>query len=121
MHERIGDLRTLLGDYGGALAGYESAAALREPVALAAIEHKIGGVHHRRGEWERAEALPGGSRRGARRAAGLRARIQADLGLTLDHAGRPERAATPRARPSCLQKLRPTVAPRRKRTTCSAC
>jgi len=95
VHERIGDLRTLLGDYGGALAGYESAAALCEPTALAAIEHKIGGVHHRRGEWERAEArfiaaldaAPGEQ-------LGLRARIQADLGLTLHHAGRPEPAAT---------------------------
>ena len=95
VHERIGDLRTLLGDYGGALAAYESAAALCEPGALAAIEHKIGGVHQRRGEWERAEArflaaleaAPGGE-------PGLRARIQADLSLTFHHAGRPERAAT---------------------------
>ena len=31
VHERIGDLRTLLGDYGGALVGYETAAALCEP------------------------------------------------------------------------------------------
>jgi DNA-binding SARP family transcriptional activator/predicted ATPase len=95
VQERIGDLRTLLGDYGGALASYESAAAQCEPVALAAIEHKLGGVHHRRGEWERAEArflaaldAASGDERG------LRARIQADLGLTLDHAGKPERAAT---------------------------
>jgi DNA-binding SARP family transcriptional activator len=95
VHERIGDLRTLLGDYGGALAAYESAAALCGPTALAAIEHKIGGVHHRRGDWERAEArflaaleaAPAEQR-------GLRARIQADLGLTSLHAGRPERAAT---------------------------
>ena len=95
VHERIGDLRTLLGDYGGALAGYESAAALCEPAALAAIEHKIGGVHQRRGEWERAEArflaaleaAPGEER-------GLRARIQADLGLTFHHSGQPERAKT---------------------------
>jgi DNA-binding SARP family transcriptional activator/predicted ATPase len=93
VHERIGDLRTLLGDYGGALAGYESAAALCESAALAAIEHKIGGVHQRRGEWDRAEArflaaldaAPDEER-------GLRARIQADLGLTFHHAGQPERA-----------------------------
>ena len=95
LHERIGDLRTLLGDYGGALASYESAAAQSEPSALAAIEHKLGDVHHRRGEWERAEArflaaldaAPAEER-------GLRARIQADLALTLHHAGRPERATT---------------------------
>ena len=95
LHERIGDLRTLLGDYGGALASYESAAAQSEPSALATIEHKLGDVHHRRGEWERAEArflaaldaAPAEER-------GLRARIQADLALTLHHAGRPERATT---------------------------
>jgi DNA-binding SARP family transcriptional activator/predicted ATPase len=100
LHERIGDLRTLLGDYGGALASYESAAAQREPPALAAIEHKLGDVHHRRGEWERAETRF----RAALDAApveeqGLRARIQADLALTLHHAGRPE-SATALARES---------------------
>jgi tetratricopeptide (TPR) repeat protein len=91
LHERIGDIRTLIGDYGGALASYESAAARCEPPALAAIEHKLGDVYHRRGEWEQAEphflaALD------AAPADGLRARIQADLALTLHHAGRPERA-----------------------------
>jgi DNA-binding SARP family transcriptional activator/predicted ATPase len=93
LHERIGDLRTLLGDYNSALASYESAAALCESSALARVEHKLGDVHHRRGEWERAEtrflaaleAAPAKER-------GLRARIQADLALTLHHAGRPERA-----------------------------
>ena len=55
LHQRIGDLRTLLGDYGGALTSYESAAAQSELSALAAIEHKSGDVHRRRGEWERAE------------------------------------------------------------------
>jgi DNA-binding SARP family transcriptional activator/predicted ATPase len=93
LHERIGDIRTLVGDYGGALASYESAAAQCEPPALAAIEHKLGDVHHRRGEWEQAEgrflaALD------AAPAEGLRARIQADLALTLHHAGRLERATT---------------------------
>jgi tetratricopeptide (TPR) repeat protein len=94
LHERIGDLRTLVGDYGGALASYESAAAHSEAEALAEIEHKLGNVHQRRGEWERAEgrlaaaldAAPAGARR-------LRARIQADLSLTLHHAGRSDRAA----------------------------
>jgi DNA-binding SARP family transcriptional activator len=93
VHERIGDLRTLLGDYGGALVGYESAAALCEPAALAAIEHKIGGVHQRRGEWERAEARFLAALDAApAEEQGLRARIQADLSLTLHHAGRSEQA-----------------------------
>lgn len=93
LHERIGDLRTLRGDYGGALASFESATAHAAPDALAAIEHKMGEVHHRRGEWERAEArfsaaldaTPAEER-------ALRARIKSDLGLTLHHAGDPEGA-----------------------------
>jgi predicted ATPase len=95
LHERIGDMRTLLGDYGGALASYESAAAQSEPAARAVIEHKLGDVHHRRGEWERAEArylaaldaVHGDEQ-------GLHARIQADLALTLHYAGRSESATT---------------------------
>ena len=93
VHERIGDLRTLLGDYAGALASLETAAAYCAPGARAGIEHKVGNVHHRRGEWERAEtcfvgalaAVPDDER-------GLRARIHADLSLTLHRAGRSEEA-----------------------------
>jgi len=93
LHERIGDLRTLLGDYGGALVSYETAAAYCEPDALAAIEHKVGNVHHRRGEWERAEACFNDAlQTAAMQQDGLRARIQADLGLTLHLAGRSQDA-----------------------------
>jgi tetratricopeptide (TPR) repeat protein len=93
LHERIGDLRTLVGDYAGALSSYERAAAESMAAELARIEHKLGGVHERRGEWERAEA-----RFAVALEAlgddddGLRARILADLSLTLHHAGRPQRA-----------------------------
>src|SRR6266540_1957892 len=41
LHERIGDLRTLVGDYAGALASYESAAAECEGGDLAVLEHKL--------------------------------------------------------------------------------
>jgi tetratricopeptide (TPR) repeat protein len=94
LHERIGDLRTLAGDYVGALSSYEAAAAESEPAALPRVEHKLGGVYQRRGDWERAqtrfamalEAL------GADGDAGLRSRILADLSLTLHHAGRSQTA-----------------------------
>ncbi len=92
LHERIGDLRTTLGDYGAALAAYEAAASFSEaPSVLAVIEHKLGNLHQRRGEWDRAEmhlvaALDAATDEG------LRARVQADLGLTLFHAGDPGRA-----------------------------
>ncbi|MEO6471744.1 MAG: AAA family ATPase [Aeromicrobium sp.] len=93
-HERIGDLRTLLGDYGGAIASYETATAYCEPDARAAIEHKSGNVSHRRGEWDRAESRFTSALDSAPiDAIGLRARIQVDLSLTLHHAGQFERAA----------------------------
>jgi DNA-binding SARP family transcriptional activator len=94
LHERIGDLRTLLGDYAGALASYESAAAHGAPAALAGIEHKLGGVLQRRGEWERAEARYAVALEVASADdAGLRARILADLSLTLHQGGQSARAA----------------------------
>jgi tetratricopeptide (TPR) repeat protein len=88
LHERIADTRTLLGDYAGALTSYEAAAAEGGATETARIEHKLGNVHLRRGEWDRAEArfgaamdaVPGDD-------LGLRARIQADLALALNQSG----------------------------------
>jgi DNA-binding SARP family transcriptional activator len=93
LHERIGELRTLVGDYAGALASFESAAAHGEDGSLARIEHKLGAVHARRGDWERAEArfalaqeaLAGDEH-------GLHARILADRSLVLHQAGRADQA-----------------------------
>ena len=94
LHERIGELRTLVGDYAGALASFESAAAHADAAAVARIEHKLGGVHLRRGEWERAEARFAVALETADPAdEALRARILADLALTLHQSGRAERAA----------------------------
>jgi DNA-binding SARP family transcriptional activator len=93
LHERIGDLRTLVGDYAGALASYESAAAHGDAGAVAGREHKLGGVYQRRGEWERAEARFAVALEAlAQGEDGLRARILADLSLTLQQAGRSARA-----------------------------
>ena len=66
LHEAVGDLQTLLGEYGGALASYETAAALGDGDNLSGIERKLGNVYQRRGEWELAEshleaALEGGA------------------------------------------------------------
>ena len=55
LHEAIGDLETLAGEYGRALDSYETAAALAGPERLSAVEHRIGLLHERRGEWELAE------------------------------------------------------------------
>ena len=94
LHEEIGDLLTLAGDYAGALDSYEAAAALAPPERLASIEHRIGLVHHRRGEWELAESsfaealadLPAD-------AAALEARLLADRSLTAHRLGEGEAEA----------------------------
>jgi DNA-binding SARP family transcriptional activator/predicted ATPase len=93
LHERIGDLRTLVGDYGGALSSYTTASAECETSALAAIEHKLGDVHLRRGDWERAETHFLTALDTSGHDPGLRARVEADLALALHHSGRTERAA----------------------------
>jgi predicted ATPase len=56
LHEAIGDLHTLQGEYSAALQSYETAAALAMPEALAQLEHKLATVYERRGEWELAES-----------------------------------------------------------------
>jgi DNA-binding SARP family transcriptional activator len=55
LHEAIGDLQTLTGDYTAALNSYESAAARLGPGEGGSVEAKIAGVYLRRGDWELAE------------------------------------------------------------------
>jgi DNA-binding SARP family transcriptional activator len=86
LHEAIGDLETLAGAYDDALASYEAAAASCPPEALAALEHKLGGVHDRRGDWQAAtghfEAALAASQDDARRG-----RLYADWSLTAHRRG----------------------------------
>jgi tetratricopeptide (TPR) repeat protein len=93
LHERIGELRTLAGDYAGALASFETAAAHTENTGLARIEHKLGAVHARRGDWERAEARFALAQETlGSDDDGLLARVLADRSLVLHQAGRPDQA-----------------------------
>ncbi|MEO7230289.1 MAG: AAA family ATPase, partial [Candidatus Limnocylindrales bacterium] len=55
LHQALGHVLTLLGDYRAALAHLETAAALVGPDELHTIEHQLGRVHARRGDWERAD------------------------------------------------------------------
>jgi DNA-binding SARP family transcriptional activator/tetratricopeptide (TPR) repeat protein len=50
LHASIGRLRTRLGDYAGAIAALESAAAIAPPAALPELERALGLVHLRRGD-----------------------------------------------------------------------
>jgi tetratricopeptide (TPR) repeat protein len=94
VHAALGDLMTLQGDYAGAIAAYETAAAGCASDELAAIEHRLGQVRHRRGEWALAtahfeaalRALAADDRAGE-------ARICADLSLSAHDGGDPVRAA----------------------------
>lgn len=90
LHGTLGDLRTLAGDYRGAQADYEMAAALSVGEALGRVEHRLGNLHARRGEWKVAE------RRLAAAAALLekegRARLLSDWSLVAHRLGRPDEA-----------------------------
>jgi tetratricopeptide (TPR) repeat protein len=55
LHEDMGDIHTLLGEYQAAVASYQNAAALCKPDSLARIEHKLGNLLLRMGDWELAE------------------------------------------------------------------
>ncbi len=55
LHEACGDLQTRLGEYKAALHSYERAAAGSAESELPRLEHKIGQIYHRRGEWPLAE------------------------------------------------------------------
>jgi DNA-binding SARP family transcriptional activator/predicted ATPase len=56
LSERIGDLQTLRGAYDEAIQSYHVAASLLSSSEQARLEHKLGNVHHRRGEWDLAES-----------------------------------------------------------------
>jgi DNA-binding SARP family transcriptional activator len=88
LHEAVGDLQTLTGDYAAALASYEAAAAQLGPEREAALEHKLGGVHLRRGDWDRAAArLEAGLALVDASDRALRARLLADLSLAAHRRG----------------------------------
>ncbi len=55
LHEELGQVLTLLGDYRGALAHLETAAALAGSDGLVEIELQLGRVQARRGDWEQAD------------------------------------------------------------------
>ena len=92
IHAALGDVLTLQGDYEGARSHLETAAALAGPAEQATLEHRIGVVHVRRGDWARADghlvaalaADPDDA---------LRTRVLADRSAIADRLGNPTRAA----------------------------
>ncbi len=55
IHERLGDLQTLLGEYEQARNNYETAAAHALPDQVAQLEGKLGNLHHRLGRLDLAQ------------------------------------------------------------------
>ncbi len=95
LQQAIGDLLTLSGAYGPALASYETAAALCAADELPGIEHKLADIYHRRGDWELAEShfQAAANALGPSAApSAARARIYADWSLTAHHQGDTPRA-----------------------------
>jgi tetratricopeptide (TPR) repeat protein len=83
LHEALGDVHTLLGDYGAAITSYAQARGGCFPAECAVIEHKLANVYQRRGAWAQAQthlhrAL---NALGDEEKTALRARIYADLSL----------------------------------------
>ena len=97
LHEAIGDLQMLTGEYSAALASLETAAALCAPggAALAGIEHKLASLHGRRGDWDAAQshfeaAIAALGESGDH---GALARVYADWSLAAHQQGQVARAA----------------------------
>jgi DNA-binding SARP family transcriptional activator len=97
LQQAIGDVQTLLGQYGAALASYEAAAARATAADLPALEHKLGNLHLRRGDFQAAErhleaaGAPGGGN-GSPEEAARQARVAADRSLAAHHLGQTRRA-----------------------------
>jgi DNA-binding SARP family transcriptional activator len=93
LHERIGDLETLLGRYDEAVAAYEAAAASVVPGSAWRVEQRLASVHGRRGEWLLAQAHLDAALDGVTpgdRAS--RARLLDDASLVAHRLGRPDDA-----------------------------
>jgi len=94
LHENIGDLFTLSGEYNNAIKSYETAAALCVPSALANVEHKLGNVYERLGEWDLAESHYEMTLHlfGQEESGGECAKVYADWSLAIYHSGQIDRA-----------------------------
>jgi len=91
LHEAIGDLQTLQGEYGAALASYETAVAQSGAEDATRLEQKLGHIHQRRGEWELAASHLQAALASAQ-LSGERAYLLADSSFTAYQRGDRDRA-----------------------------
>lgn len=88
--EAVGDLYTLHGNYRQAIESYEAAAAKAPASGRGGIEHKLAQVHHRRGDWTKAERHYAAAHKASE--GGVKARILADWSLATHRSGDGARA-----------------------------
>ena len=96
LHAEIGRLRTRLGDYNGAIAALEAAAAVAgaDPVQLAPVEWSLARVHLRRGDLGAAAHHLTAATTAAGDDSGLRAAIAIDESVLARRLGDPASAAS---------------------------
>jgi predicted ATPase len=93
LHEALGDLSTLRGHYREAVRHYETAVAVQEGLLLGRLEHKLGNVFQRWGQWEQAEARYASALSQLGEAdQGRLARLYADWSLAAHRQGDPAKA-----------------------------
>ena len=89
----LADVQVISGDYAGALVSLEEAAAAATPEDLSPLEHRLGRLHLRRGEYALAEAHLEAALSGlAEEDVAARASVTADRALAWHSRGEPERA-----------------------------
>lgn len=95
LHEAMGDLHTLRGEYSAALRSYEAAASTAPTETLAELERKLGNVYDRLGEWELAEShfRTAQATLNGEAAPAAQARLFADWARAAHHTGHAEQAA----------------------------
>ena len=95
LHIAIGDVLTVMGDYSGAQLSFESAARSCSPAELSLVEHRVGRLQHRRGEYALAHAhLETAIAAVHREDVAARAAITADLSLATHSLGDADRASS---------------------------
>lgn len=93
LHESLAEVLTLLGDYPAAIAHFEVSAALAGPDRRAALDHRLGLVHARRGDWSRADGYVAGALASVpEEAAEVRSALLADRSAIAHRAGNPAAA-----------------------------
>jgi tetratricopeptide (TPR) repeat protein len=93
LHESLAEVLTLLGDYAAAIAHIEVTAALAAPEHRAAIDHRLGLVHARRGDWSRADGYLAGALASVPEAAAeVRSALLADRSAIAHRSGDPSAA-----------------------------